>query len=407
MKYDFDRVFDREGTNSAKWDSRKEVFGRDDILPMWVADSDWPTAKPIIEAIKNRADHGIFGYTRTGDKCNQIVIDWMKRRFGWDIKPDWIVYTNGIVPSISIAIRALTQPGDEVILQPPVYYPFFPAVANSGVQIANNQLHFDGKTYQIDLTDLANKFKAGKSYVSKSPRAKLIVLCSPHNPVGRVWSKEELLRIGEICTENDAIIVSDEIHADLIFEGNKHIPFSSLSEQLAQNSITMMAPSKTFNIPGLHASIIIIPNPKIRKLFNDAKGRLLNEGGIFGQVALKAAYRDCDDWVEDQLVYLQGNMEFTLRYFHQNIPLIKVIEPEGTYLLWLDCRDLNLDSKKLDDFMVNDARVGLDNGAWFGPGGEGFMRLNIACPRSLLEEGLNRIEKAVQKRFGRKTPKKG
>lgn len=395
MNYDFDCVIDRKGTNSLKWDYCEKIFGRDDILPMWVADADWPTAKPVIEAIKKRANHGIFGYTQPGEEHDEIVINWLKRRFNWEIKADWIVYTNGIVPSISVAVRTFTQPGDEVILQPPVYYPFFTAVRNGGRHIVHNQLSFNNGSYSIDFADLEKKFQSGKNYTSRSSRARLIILCSPHNPVGRVWNEEELRKLGEICVENDVMIISDEIHADLTFNGHKHIPFASLSEEFAHRSITMIAPTKTFNLPGLHTSVIIIPNQKIRKLFNNASERLLSGRDLFGLTALKAAYTQCDDWLEAQLAYLQDNMEFTIKYFQENIPQIGVVKPEGTYLVWLDCRNLPLDPRCLDDFMVNKARVALDRGTWFGPGGEGFMRLNIACPRSLLQEGLKRIKKAL------------
>ncbi len=398
MNCDFDRVIHRRGTNSAKWDYCEKVFGRDDILPMWVADSDWTTAKPIIEAIKKRAEHGIFGYTKQGKECDEIVIKWLKRRFDWEIKPEWIIYTNGVIPSISVAIRAFTQPGDQVIVQPPVYYPFFPTITNSGTQIVNNQLAFEKKSYSMDFADLEGKFKPGDDYASRPPRVKILLLCSPHNPVARVWSKEELLKLGEICLENNTLIISDEIHADLTFEGYEHTPLASLSKELAANSITMMSPSKTFNIPGLHTSMVIISNPKIRKQFKAAKSYLLNKGGIFGLVALKTAYSKCDQWLEKQLDYLQKNMEFTLQYFKRHIPKIKVIEPEGTYLLWLDCSGLNLSPRGLEDFMINQARVGLDSGNWFGPGGECFMRLNIACPRPLLQEGLDRIRVAVREK---------
>lgn len=281
---------------------------------------------------------------------------------------------------------------------------FYPAIKNSGTQVNNNQLLYDGNSYQIDFADLESKFKAGEGYPSQSSRAKLIILCSPHNPIGKVWAKDELMKLGKICLENDAIIISDEIHADFIFRGHEHIPFSSLSEELAHVSITMMAPSKSFNIPGLPASVIIIPNSKIRKLFSDATECLLNQGSIFGLVALKAAYTHGEDWLKAQLEYLQRNMELALEYFREKIPQINAVEPEGTYLLWLDCHQLEFDPQKLEEFMINEARVGLDSGTWFGPGGEGFMRLNIACPRSLLEEGLHRIEEAIKTGLGKNQP---
>lgn len=395
MKFNFDREVDRRGTDSAKWDHYQDVFGSSDLLPMWVADSDWPAPPAVIKAIKDRTEHGIFGYTWPGDELNQVVVDWVKRRYNWDIKPEWLVYTSGIVPALNIAVRSFINIGDEVIIQPPVYYPFYTAISNNGAQIVNNKLIYDGNKYSIDFDDLENKFK-DDNLTHKTSRAKMMILCSPHNPVGRVWSREELEQIGEICLNNNAIVVSDEIHADLIFKGNKHISFGSISRKFAWNSITMIAPSKTFNLAGLHSSVIIIPNPELRKLFIQTKSGLVTDGNVLGFTAMKTAYSECDDWLEEQLEYLQLNMEYAIKYISDNIPEVKVVKPEGTYLLWMDFSKLGMNPAQLDRFMVEKARVGLDAGTWFGPGGEGFMRLNLATPRTILKEGLSRIVKAVK-----------
>ncbi len=395
MNANFDHRKDRRGTDSVKWDHYEDVFGSNDLLPMWVADSDWSAPQAVIDAIKERAEHGAFGYTAPGEELNQVIVDWVSRRYNWKIEPEWILYSSGIVPALNVAVRAYTDPGDEVVIQTPVYYPFYSAITNNGAQVVSNQLLFDGKRYSVDFEDLENKFKDIKLY-HKTSRANMMILCSPHNPVGRVWTEEELIRMGEICLENDAVLVSDEIHADLIYKGSTHIPFASLSEEFARSSVTMIAPSKTFNIAGLHSSVIIIPDPELRRSFSQNKDGLVSSGNVLGLTAMKAAYSQCDDWLEEQLDYLQANMEFALNYIESRIPGVKVIKPEGTYLLWMDFRSLELDPAELDRLMVEKAKIGLDAGTWFGSGGEGFMRLNMACPRSTLEEGLSRIKKALK-----------
>lgn len=394
MSCNFDRVLDRRGTDSLKWDSCGEVFGKDDLLPMWVADSDWPAPQAVVEALKKRIEHGVFGYTRPGKEMDNIVVDWVKRRYNWTIKPEWITYTSGVVPAVNVAIKALTRPGDEVILQSPVYYPFFDAIKNNGAQILNNQLLFNGSKYQIDFNDLEEKL-ADDPVMKRESRAKILLFCSPHNPVGRVWSKEELQHLAELCLGKEIVIISDEIHADLIFPGNKHIPVASLSEDIAANTMTMIAPSKTFNLAGLHTSVVIIPDSSLRRSFEEARTGLVGRGNVLGFEAMKAAYSSCDDWLEDQMVYLEESLKYTISFINNNLSGIKVVEPEGTYLLWLDFRDLGMDPAELNNFMINRARIALDAGTWFGPGGEGFMRLNLACPRSLLKDGLHRIKRAL------------
>jgi len=390
MKYNFDEIIDRTDYHSEKWDELKTKFGDipEDVLPMWVADMEFRAPKPVIEAIKKTAEHGIYGYTSRPDSYYQAIIDWMEKRHNWKVKKDWLAFSPGVVPALSIIIRAFTQPGDKVIVQPPVYYPFFRIIENNGCHVVNNPLKLSNRKYFMDYDDLERKID--------DPRVKLLILCSPHNPVGRVWQKEELIILGEICLEHKIMVISDEIHADILFKGYKHIPFASISPAFAHHSITCTAPSKTFNLAGLQTSTIIIPNKKYYKTYNNALDSLaLDENNVFGLVALEAAYRYGEEWFEQLSSYLNENLEFLMKYFKEKIPKIEVIKPEGTYLVWLDCRQLGLSAKDLNNFMLNKARVALDDGYWFGTEGEGFMRMNIACPRSILEKALRRIEGAV------------
>lgn len=390
MKYNFDEIIDRTKHHSVKWDELETKFGDipNDVLPMWIADMEFRSSKPIIEAINKAAEHGIFGYTSRPDSYSQAIIDWMGKRHNWKIKKGWLAFSPGVVPALSLIIRAFCQPGDKVVVQPPVYYPFFRVIENNGCHIANNPLKLSNKKYFMDYEDLERKID--------DPRVKLLILCNPHNPVGRVWQKEELIILGEICLKHNIIVVSDEIHADILFEGYKHTPFASISPAFAHNSITCTAPSKTFNLAGLQTSSLIIPNKKYYKIYENILNSLaLDENNVFGLVALEAAYRDGEEWLEQLLSYLNENLEFLMKYFKERIPKIEVIKPEGTYLVWLDCQQLGLNSKDLNNFMIKKAKVALDDGYWFGIEGRGFMRINIASPRSFLEEGLERIERAV------------
>jgi len=395
MKYDFDRVCDRRNTNCVKWDAVSSVFGRDDVLPMWVADMDFPVAQPIVEALNKRVEHDFYGYTQPGSSVIEAVVDRMQRKFNWKIQPEWVVFTPGVVPALHTAVRAFTHPGDEVILQEPVYYPFFPAVTSSGCQIVNNELKLINGCYEMDYEDLESKFNLRTGMRSSPSRVKAIILCNPHNPVGRLWNREELTRMGEIVIRHGAIVISDEIHCEILFKGYEHTPFASISEEFEQNCVVCMAPSKTFNLAGLGASSIIIPNKKLRDDFVNAKAGILPGPNLFGLTALEAAYRLGDEWLEQLLDYLQSNLDYTIEYFERRIPKIKVIRPQGTYLIWLDCRELGMDAMALRSFMREKARVGFDDGFLFGAGGAGFQRMNIACPRAILKEALMRIEATV------------
>jgi cystathionine beta-lyase len=311
----------------------------------------------------------------------------MKKRHNWNIKKEWIVFTPGVVPALNMLVKALTHPGDEVIIQTPIYPPFYNAIKNNGCHVVENPLKFDGTKYVMDLDDLYKKINS---------KVKLMILCSPHNPVGRVWKEEELKKLGEICIKHNILIIADEIHGDLIFKENKHIPFASISEDFAKNSIICTAPSKTFNIAGLETSNMIISNETIRKAFLRAReGCGISKPNVFGIEALKAAYTFGEEWLWELLNYLEENLNFLIKYIEEKIPKIKVIKPEGTYLVWLDCKDLTFNKKELEEFFMKNAKLILNQGHTYGNGGEGFVRINIACPRSILEEGLNRLRKAM------------
>jgi cystathionine beta-lyase len=400
VRYDFDQEISRQGTNSVKWEFIQEgkdvlhwehtdkAFGKNRVLPMWVADMDFPCPKPVVEALIARAEHGIYGYTAPTDSYYDSVVNWMKKRHGWDIAADWICTTPGVVPALNMLVRTFVSPGDKVLIQTPVYYPFFTAIENNQGQIISNPLVYEKGRYRMDFEDLEEKVK--------DPKVKMAILCSPHNPVGRVWTKEELLRFGKICLENQVLIVSDEIHGDLIYKGNEFTPFASLDEAFAQNAVVCTAPSKTFNMAGLHTSNIIIPNHQLRA---DFKKTLQNNGlfgiGPFGLVALEAAYKDGEEWLEQVLAYIEDNLHFLEVYISEHIPHITVIRPEGTYLVWLDCRSLGLDKWDLKRLMLEEAKVYLDEGFIFGPEGEGFERINIACPRPILAEALERMKDVI------------
>ena len=361
---------------------------------MWVADMDFPAARPVVEALKKRSEHEFYGYTHAGSSLIEAVVNRMQRKFDWQIQPEWVVFTPGVIPALHIAIRALTRPGDEVILQEPIYYPFFPTIRQNGCQIATNELQLINGRYKMDFTDLESLFHARTGMRETPSRARAIILCNPQNPIGRLWNREELMQLGDIVIGHGATVISDEIHCEILFKGHKHVPFAAISEEFEQNCMVCMAPSKTFNLAGLAASSIIIPNKKLRDSFNEAKAGIPGPN-LFGYTAMEAAYRYGDEWLEQLLDYLQNNLEFTLAYFMEKIPDIKVIQPQGTYLLWLDCRALGMDDMVLRDFMREKARVGLDDGFLFGASGSGFQRMNIACPRTILEEALNRIETTV------------
>ncbi|MDO9333098.1 MAG: MalY/PatB family protein [Dehalococcoidales bacterium] len=388
MKYDFDVVINRRGTGSAKWDRAEQLFKIKDILPMWVADMDFRSPEPVIKALKKVAERGIFGYTTVPDSYYNALIGWMEKRHQWEIQREWIVLTTGVVPAIRLLVKAFTQPGDQVIVQTPVYYPFFDAIRDNGCEILDNPLRLEAEQYVMDIADLESKI---------TTRTKMILLCSPHNPISRVWTKKELKRLGDLCIRNNILVVSDEIHEDLIYRGFKHVPFTSVSSEFTDKAIVCTAASKTFNLPGLRTSNIIISNPELKKQFTSVMRNCgMSPPSMFGIAATEAAYRYGESWLEQLLNYLQGNMEFFIQFATQRIPGLKVIQPQGTYLLWLDFRNCGIEHSRLGRFVREDAKVGLEGGTQFGCREDGFERMNIACPRAILTKALNRIEKAVK-----------
>ena len=401
MPYDFDTETDRRATGSVKWEVIQSLadpakwiqtdayFGENRILPMWVADMDFLCPSAVIEALEKRVRHGIFGYTQPDSEYFRAVIGWMKRRHDWDVKQDWIMITHGVVPALHLLVRTFVAPGKKVLVQRPVYYPFFSAIEKNGAEIVSNTLNLKNGRYQMNFDDLAEK--------ASDPDVTMAILCSPHNPVGRIWSLEELRRFAEICFQNHVMVVADEIHGDLVYPGNTFTPYAAAREAFMDNAVICTAPSKTFNLAGLQTSNLIIPNERIREKFQKT---LLANGifGInpFGMAACRAAYDEGEAWLEQLKAYLHGNLTVMTDLFRREIPHVPVIKPDGTYLVWFDCRALNLDNHDLRDLMLNQARVFLDEGYIFGSEGSGFERINIACPRVVLMEALERIVAAVQ-----------
>ena len=380
MKYNFDEIVSRRNSNSYKWDSA----ANDDVLPLWVADMDFRTAPPVIEALEKRARHGIFGYTKVPQAYYDAMTSWFERRHDFAFQKEWTLCTTGVVPALSAIIKALTVPGDKVILQTPVYNCFFSSVRNNGCEIATNQLIYKDNTYFIDFEDLEEK--------ASDPQAKLLLLCSPHNPVGRVWQRDELTRIGEICMRNNVIVVSDEIHCDLVFQGYKHIPYASLGNDFLQHAVTCTAPSKTFNIAGLQAANIHVADNSIRVKIDKALNiNEVCELNPFGVDALIAAYNEGEEWLDELKVYLYDNYLFMKEAFARHLPQFPVIHLEATYLVWVDCSALQQSSTVIAERLLKKANVQVNPGTMYGAGGEYFIRINIACPRDMLAKGLNRV----------------
>jgi cystathionine beta-lyase len=390
MNYNFDVEMDRKNTGSFKWDWCHQIFGTDDLIPMSIADMDIPVPPQVIQAIHKRNEHPVFGYTVRTDSYFKSVINWMNKRYNWEVDKDWILSTPGIVPAISFAVFSFTEPGDKILIQPPVYHPFFDAIElNKRILIENplKEIHNGGKIhYEIDFEDLEAKLDG----------VKMMILCSPHNPVGRVWTREELDRIGKICKAKGVIILSDEIHSDLIYKPFKHIPFSSLTD-FQEVSLTCMAPSKTFNVAGLCASVVIIPNQQLRDRFLKSMfncGVFL--GNVFGNVVLETCYNDCEDWLENLLDYLKQCKSDIEKFFELNLPQLKVADTEATFLTWIDFRNLNFKThEELEKFIIEKAKIGLDTGSKFGEQGKFFMRLNFGCNRKTINEALIRLKSAI------------
>ena len=386
MKYDFDKTIDRRATNSYKWDSAPGG-----VLPMWVADMDFRTASAIIDALQKRVAHGIFGYTRVPDAYYDAVTSWFSRRHGWDIDREWIIYTSGVVPAVSAVIKALTVPGDKVIVQTPVYNCFFSSIRNNGCEIVSNPLRRTADTYEMDFDALER--------CAADPRAKVMLLCNPHNPAGRVWTPDELTRLGNICLRNGVTVVADEIHCELVYQGFKYTPFASLSDAFLHRSVTCVSPSKAFNIAGLQIANIVTFDADLRRRIDKAIN--INEVcdvNPFGVAATIAAYNEGEEWLNQLVDYLHGNYEAMAEFCRRELPEFPITRLEGTYLVWMDCSSLGMPSDALEHALLDDARLWLNAGTMYGAEGEGYMRWNIACPRSVMLDGLNRFLNFVRSR---------
>jgi len=382
MKFDFDRIIDRSNSYSIKYEPTWRGKPAD-VLPLWVADMDFATPPCVQEALVQRAKHGIFGYSEPDADYFDVMRKWFERRFNWTPQREWLVITPGVVNALYIAVRALTKPGDGIVIQQPVYYPFESSVRKTGRRLLANELVYSEGRYGINFADFEEKIK----------QAKMFILCNPHNPVGRVWSREELTRMGEICMRHGVTVIADEIHEDFIYKGHKHIVFTSLNKELENITVTCTAPSKTFNLAGLICANIFIPNKELREKFKEEySGCGLSQPGIMGLVSCKAAYQDGADWLEQLLDYLAGNISLLKTYLTNQIHKIKLVEPEGTYLAWLDCNELGLSAKRLDETLTHKGKLWLSAGTSFGKGGNGFVRMNVACPRAVLQNALDRLK---------------
>ena len=388
MKFNFDKIIDRTNNFSAKWSEMNKNFGTNNLLPMWVADMDFLTAPCVMEALKDRLEQGIFGYTTRPSSYNESIVNWLDNRFSWKINQEWLMFSPAVITSISLLIQNLTQKNDKIMIQEPVYSPFHNIVeSNERNLVISPLVKLDDGSYVMDYEDIEAKIKD----------VKVFILCNPHNPVGRVWTREELTRLGEICLKHNVLVISDEIHSDIILKNHKHTPFASISKEFSENTITCMAPTKTFNLAGLQSSFLVISNPYYYEVMDKAFSRLdIKRNNAFSLVATEAAYNYGEDWLYELIKYIEDNVDFAIDYIKNHIPQLKVKKPEGTYLLWVDFSNLNVDKKDLKNALINKGRIALSDGSSFGTGGDGYYRINLACPRSMVLEGLKRIEFAIK-----------
>lgn len=389
MKYDFDRIIDRSGTNALKYSVLKERYGRDDLIPLWVADLDFETPPFITDALRRRLDHSLFGYTSVPQELWQTIAKWILDHHGWKVDENWITYIPGVMKGVGAAVNVFVKPDEKVIIMPPVYFPFRLVPQGNGRQVVFNPLKkVEGGSYEIDFENLARV---------ADDKCRLLLLSNPHNPAGICWSRETLQRLAKFCYERNIIVISDEIHADLALFGNRHIPFASVSDKAARISITFGAPSKTFNTAGIVNSYAIVPDDTLRRRFYSwLDANELSEPHLLATIAIIAAFRNGEEWRRQLISYIEDNVRFVEDYLKANIPAIKPLRPQATFLVWLDCRDLNLNHKGLIDLFVNKARLALNDGETFGPGGEGFMRLNVGAPRAILSKALEQLSAAVK-----------
>lgn len=389
-QYNFDELIERRGTDCVKVDEVETRFGRSGLIPLWVADMDFRTPHFIVDALKKRCEHAIFGYTFASDAYYNSIIHWVKNLHQWQVKREWLSYIPGIVKGIGQAVMCFTLPGEKVIIQPPVYHPFRIVPTLEGRAVVNNPLKIVNGKYTMDFEQL-------ESVIDE--KCKLFILCNPHNPGGIVWEKETLQKLAAICSAHNILVISDEIHAEMVYPEYKHHPFATVSAAAAQNSITFMAPSKTFNIAGIVSSYAIISDPVIRKkFFGFLEASELDSAHIFAYVATFAAYEQGESWRRQMIKYVKDNVSFVDHYLKTHIPGIKAYLPQASFLVWLDCRALNLSQSELVSLFVNEARLALNDGSMFGPGGEGYMRLNVGCPRSILEKALNNLKTALERK---------
>lgn len=400
--YQFDRVISREGTQSVKYENRDCEFGEPDVMPFWIADMDFAVPPAVHNAIMKRAAHPVFGYTGTPNACYDSICNWVLKRYNWHIEPEWIEFSTGVVPLLSYAVQAFTKPGDGVVVQPPVYPPFFSVIREHERRVIENPLRETATGYVIDFENLEE--------ITRPDDVKVLFLCNPHNPVGRVWCPSELEHIGEICLKNNVLIVSDEIHCDLTLFDNLHTPMASLSEDVAQITVTCMSPGKTFNLAGLSTAYLIASNQLLMNVMRRLmRGCHVNTASIFGTLALQTAYSLCNDWLSELKLYLENNLLQTIDYLKNNLPSVRIIKPDATFLLWLDFRSWQMSHMELKRFLVKEARLGFNDGLCFGSGGEGFMRMNIGAPWSVVQEGLFRLCEAasqlpIQQQFNSSVP---
>ena len=388
MKFNFDKIIDRTNNFSAKWSEMNKNFGTNNLLPMWVADMDFLTAPCVMEALKDRLEQGIFGYTTRPSSYNESIVNWLDNRFSWKINQEWLMFSPAVITSISLLIQNLTQKNDKIMIQEPVYSPFHNIVeSNERSLVISPLVKLDDGSYVMDYEDIEAKIKD----------VKVFILCNPHNPVGRVWTREELTRLGEICLKHNVLVISDEIHSDIILKNHKHTPFASISKEFSENTITCMAPTKTFNLAGLQSSFLVVSNPYYYEVMDKAFSILdIKRNNAFSLVATEAAYNYGEDWLYELIKYIEDNVDFAIDYIKNHMPQLKVKKPEGTYLLWVDFSNLNVDKKDLKNALINKGRIALSDGSSFGIGGDGYYRINLACPRSMVLEGLKRIEFAIK-----------
>lgn len=389
MKYNFDEIVDRSHTDSVKLDKMKALFGREDLIPLWVADMDFKSPPAIIDALRARVDHGVFGYTLPSNAYIQSIAGWLKRRHNWQVKTDHINFVPGVVKGFAFAIDEFTRKGDKIIIQPPVYHPFRLVTRSLEREVLNNPLILENGRYRMDFDGLLK--------IASEQQCNMLILCNPHNPGGRVWTSDELKELADICYEHNILVVSDEIHSDMALWDNHHVPFASVSSKAEDNSLTLMAPSKTFNIAGIVSSFAVIPNKAIRDRYRAyLEPRELQQGTLFAFEATRAAYEECDEWLDQMLAYVQENIQFVDDFLKEHIPTIFAMIPEASFLVWLDCRSLNLSQRELIDLFVNKAGLALNDGTIFGSEGKGFMRLNVGTSRKVLEKALNNLKNALE-----------